>query len=266
MNNNSAKSLHEIVSVDAWHAQFDSEKRASVHVDLSFSTGEMGTEEVSQVTFKLSIKKATLKIVIPATEGVAVVQSSVDREPTLEGVRKVIEESKITNSGSAAIDARLKMPIGVTASGEVKASRSGSNARATSTEFTSQISEFEVRQIVDAARNYGWEIKTSSGGALVGKVWDPVKRPRLSIKKLSESRLEPGFQIQVVCRKCDLMIDDVKFKEGTPFFNGLKVNRMAAAKAFIRTRLIDDGLYDGKDDSDLVEFVIAEMAVVEEIK
>lgn len=94
MNNNSAKSLHEIVSVDAWHAQFDSEKRASVHVDLSFSTGEMGSEEASQVTFKLSIKKATLKIVIPATEGVAVIQSSVDREPTLEGVRKVIEESR----------------------------------------------------------------------------------------------------------------------------------------------------------------------------
>lgn len=41
---------------------------------------------------------------------------------------------------------------------------------------------------------------------------------------------------------------------------------MAAAKAFIRTRLIEDGLYDGADDNELVEFVIAEMAVVEEVK
>lgn len=266
MNNNSTKSLHEIVSVDAWHAQFDNEKRASVHVDLSFSTGEMGSEDASQITFKLSLRRAIVKLVIPSTEGVAVIQTSVDREPTLEGVRKVIEESKITTSGAAAINARLRAALGVSASGSIQASKERSNARSTSTEFTSHISEFEVRQIVDAARNYGWEIKNTAGGALIGKVWDPVRRPRLSIKKTSDSRLEPGFQVRVLCRISDLMIEDIKIKNGTPFLNTLKSNRIAAAKSFIRSRLIEDGLYDGNNEDTLVEYVIAEMAVVEEVR
>ena len=264
MNNNISKSLSEVVSIDAWHASFDSDGRASVHVDLSFLIGEMGSEESSEVTFKLSLRRAVLKIIIPTTEGLAVIQSSVDREQTLEGVRKIIEESQVSKSGSIGFNAQLRVPAGVSADGKVQATKA--SARATSTEFTSPVSGFDIKQIVDSARNDGWEIRSTSGGALSGKVWDPVKRPRLSVKKVVESKLESSFRVSVQCRKGDLIIEGIKLKSGIPFFSSSQINRMAAAKAFIRLKLIEDGLQTYANDEDVVEILIAESTIIREVR
>lgn len=264
MNSNITKALDEVISLDAWYASFDSEGRASVHVDLSFFVGEMGSEDASEVTFKLSLRRAILKIIIPNTEGVSVMQSSVDREPTLEGVKKVIEESQISKTGSAGINAQLRAPIGVTAEGKIQASKAVS--RTASTEFVTQITEFDIKQVIDSGRNYGWDIRTSSGSGLVGKVWDPVKRPRLSIKKMTESKIEPSFQVCVYCRKGDLIVEDVKLKNSNLIINAMSKNRMAAAKAYIKSRLIEDGLLNTENDGDMFEIKIADSTVVPEIK
>lgn len=261
--NNLSKTFAEIISIDAWRAAFDENGKATVHVDLSFRPGLIGAEQDYEVTFTLSLRRALLKVVIPATENIAVVQSSVDREPTLEGVRRVIKESQVGRSGAAGISAQLKHQPALAANIDVKANKSSGTA--TSTEFTTKISEFQIQQIVDAAHNYGWEITPVNGGGLSGKVWDPVKRPRLTVKKVSESKIDPGFQVHVCCRKGDLLIDEVKLKSGKPFLDHLKANRIAAAKAVIRSKLINYGFDFDDNSNDLVEVSIAEIAVVEEV-
>ena len=262
--NNLSKTFTEIISIDAWRASFDEHGKASVHVDLSFQTGLIGADEDFEVTFTLALRRALLKIVIPETENLAVVQSSVDREPTLEGVRRVLRESQIGRSGAVGISAQLTHQPSLAANADAKISRAVTDT--TSTEFTSKISEFEIQQIVDAGRNYGWEINPVNGGTLSGKVWDPVKRPRLTVKKTSESRIEPGFQVRVCCRKGDLFVDNVQLKSGRPLLDHLKPNRMATAKAIIRTKLLAYGFDFDENNNDLVEVTIADVAVIEEVK
>lgn len=263
MTNNLRKMFGDIVSVDAWRTSFDEDGRASVHVDLSFLTGHVGGEDHFAVTFTVSLKRAVVKIIIPETENIAVIQSSVDREPTLEGIKKVIKESQIGHAGSAAVDARFRAPLSVTARGEAEITTAGS--KKTKTEYNSKISEFQIRQLVDGAKNYGWEITSSENGVLDGKVWDPVRRLRLSVKKIAESKIEPSMQVCVYCRMGDISIDNIKIKGKTAFSNRFTPNRAAAAKAVIRQKLLENGLTSPEGDNELVEVKIADCLVYPEV-
>lgn len=264
MNTNRAKTFSEIVSVEAWRAVFDKEGRGKVHVDISFFKGSVGAEEEFAVTFLVSLRRAVLRLVIPETEPIAVIQSSVDREATLEGLKKTISESSIARAGRAAINTQLKSPIGVDVTGQ--ASVSGEKSEKTTTEFTQKISEFDIRQFRDKDSCYCWEIAAKNGKELIGKVWDPVKQPRLTVKQTSGSKIPPVLHAQILVRRSDLVIEDVRPKQGASFQNRFLANRTAAAKAIIREKILGSGLIHPDADNDFIEIQIAESIVVEEVQ
>lgn len=152
MNSNVGKGFSEVVSVDAWQASIQKDGSASVHVDLSFLAGAVGAEDDFDITFRVALKRAVLRLVIPESEPLTVLQSSVDREQTLEGVRKRIEESMVAKSGAVGVRAQLKSVMPVKAFGEVRAA--GSSKSQTFTEFSQNISQFRVRQYVDRDKCY----------------------------------------------------------------------------------------------------------------
>ncbi|WP_430444246.1 hypothetical protein [Sphingorhabdus contaminans] len=99
---NLAKIFSEIVSIDAWHTDFDdADDTATVHVDLTFLEGLLGSEDESQIRFNLSLKRAELVFLIPSTEPLQVLQSSVDREAPVEGVSRWIREHESELQGAA---------------------------------------------------------------------------------------------------------------------------------------------------------------------
>ena len=216
MNSNLSKVFSDIVSVDAWRADFDDQGRANVHVDLSFLLGEIGAEDEFEITFRVALRRAVLKLVVPPNEPLAIIQASVDREPTLEGIKKILQESQTAQDTQADLSARFaKGSIAAEAKG--RASVRAARSKSTTIEFSQKITEFRVRQFIDGAGNYCWEVTPHDAIFMNGKVWNPVKEPRLSIKQTSASKLPPVLEAHVLCRRSDIEIQDVKAKKNSTF-------------------------------------------------
>ena len=264
LNSNTKKVFSEVVSVEAWHATFDKDGRAKVHVDLSFFEGLLGAENESAITFRVSLRRAVLKLVVPPNEPLAVLQAPVDREPTLEGIRKIMSESQSGLQSAGKISAKLTGDsLGVAASGEAKISKA--TATRTHTETTQGVSTFGIRQFTDANGCYCWEISPEMSDIMRGKVWDPVKQPRLTVKQTSSVKLPPVLEAHVLCRRGDIKIDKVEMKGKSALQNKFTRNRIAAAQAAIRDRILSLGLDHPDADNDLVEVKIAEALIFEEV-
>ena len=263
MANNRIRALSEVVSVDGWHAAFDKEGKASVHVDLSFFKGLVGSEEEFAVTFRLALRRAVVRVVVPDSEPLAVMQGSVDREPTVEMIRKVISESTVGRSGRASIDAQLKDPFALNAA--VSGELSGQRIKTYRTEGSEKISQFNIRQFKSPDGSYCWEISGQDGEALIGKVWNPVNQPRLSVKKKTDGPLEPSLRVSILCRRSDLLIEDVTPKKGSTAQTKFLLNRQAAAKAVIREKILKNGLEHPTSDNDIIEIQIADCLIVQEV-
>lgn len=263
MSNNFQKVFSELISIDAWHSAYDAEGRASVHVDLSFRSGDMGAEDEYEITFRVSLRKATLCLIVPESEPLGIVQSSIDREQTLEGLRKTISESRLANSASAAISAQLNASLPIEATGSIAGERT--RKVATVTEFNESLKSFRTRQFNNRDGHCSWEISPEEAKVLIGKVWDPVKNPRLKVKKLSESALQPVLRVHVIANRGDIEIDRIEIKKGNVFQNKFANNRKAAAKAIIKERVLGLGLEHPNPDNDLVEIELASAVVAEEV-
>jgi hypothetical protein len=212
--NNLARIFTEIVSIDAWRTSFDTEKEsATVHVDLSFLEANLGSEEESKVRFNLALTRAELVFCIPATEPLKVIQNSVDREPSVEGLQKYMRENR-TGIGFSA-DAALAISNRPFASAGVAASTEKRHQDVTVTETTVPVSQFSMKQSTDQHGNYRWEITSERGQTLNGKVWDPVKRPRLSIKRFKNTTIQPSCRVVVKCRRQDFFISNLQLKSNS---------------------------------------------------
>lgn len=262
--NNLARAFTEIVSIDAWHSEFDSKTdSASVHVDLSFLEASLGGEGESQVRFNLALKRAELIFLIPPNEPLKVIQSSVDREAAVEGIQTYIRQHQtdIGNSAEAAISL-AKAP---------KARLSGSAAASKKTkdqvitETTVAVSQFSFKQSKDSDGNYRWEIASDQGKILIGKVWDPVKKPRLSVKKSRSSEIGPTCRVLVRCRKQDLVISNIQIKSGSTNPKKWILNKNAAVSAYISNKISELGFINDNFDEPFVEICLADIIVIEEV-
>lgn len=262
MTNNEARALSEIVSIDAWHAEFDESGKASVHVDASFFIGLIGAEDHFEITFKVALRRAVLRLVIPPTEPLTPIQSSIDREQTAEGILKIVSATNLGGGASIGIDASSNaIPLRAHASGNAFANKTHSST----SELSQSISRFETRQFKDGSGNYCWEITGRDGTILEGKVWDPVKNPRMKVKRTSSPKISPVMYVQVLCRRCDIEIDKVTPKSGSPFYNRFSSNRMAAARAVIKEKILGNGLNHPEADNELIEIQIAESVIYPEV-
>ncbi len=263
--NNLSRVFSEIVSLDAWHSKFSEiDNCASVHVDLSFLEGHLGAEAESEVRFRLTLRRAELIFVIPAMEPLQVVQSSVDREATIEGITKYIREHDKTLSGS--VDAALQITKNPTLNLGGKATVQNSNKEVVSTEMKLAVSNIKMGQSKDPDGNYRWVLTPETGDLLIGKVWDPIKRPRLSVKKNGSPVIAPTCRVIVRCRKQDLCISDISLKSGKKLSQKLIFNRTAAATAFIAQKLGELGFDNENLDEDYANICVAEVTVSEEVK
>jgi hypothetical protein len=262
---NLAKIFSEVVSIDAWHSHFDeNDDTATVHVDLTFLEGQLGSEADSQIRFNLALKRAELVFIIPKTEPLQVLQSSVDREPPIEGVARWIREheSEIQGAARSAVSASRQPKFDVSA----EASASGKSKVSTASEITVPISNFKMSQSMDSEGNYRWEITSEAGNKLNGKVWNPVVKPRLKIKQTTKSNISPTCRVMVRCRREDFEITNIQPKSGAKIGSKFLFNKKAAAAAFIRNKLSELGLNNDNFDEEYMQICIAEVAVSQEVK
>jgi hypothetical protein len=262
---NRRRAFADVVSIDAWHASFDGGKAiVDLHADVMFGTARLGGEPESPVRFRLSVKRAELVVIIPETEPVAVDPASVAREfPIAKG--------KKTETFQRTEGRHLKAGINLTLSRKGAAAEAGAKASAQQDQTTVQkwdlstpVKGFKTLHSKTANGDYRWIITSYNATALEGSPWDATKEPRLKLidkRGQTNKSLEPAVRLEVRCRVEDLEILDIHDKDEGRWklissAKGFK-NRMAAATAFIRNKLAEEGLHVTNIEDQFGEITLA---------
>lgn len=253
--------FESVVSVDAWRTTFEAESGlARIHVDVSFLRGKLGDDPDSPARFELALSRAEVVFVIPANEPLKVVQSTVKRERPL--VVTSASSREVETSGKIAAAANFNAKSGASASGEVSAAKAYSAKE--SVTASSQGGAITWAQSKRSDGQYCWELAPRTAKHLLGKVWDAVSEPLLSVKFATESRMDPVVRIEIRCRREDLLISNVQIKNTSGFERfslGSTKNKMAAAEAFIINALSSRNLDVKNFDDPFGEIVLADMLV-----
>jgi len=239
LNSNSRRIFESILSVDAWRTAFsEQEKVASVHVDVSFFRGKLGDDPSSPVRFEIALRRAEIVFVIPANEPLRVSQPSVLREPPIQVKTRFSKkvENEAVLSGSAGLDiANRRIEMTTRALGTRK------NVQTHQQEYELQDSTITWAQSKTSDGYYRWEVAPSMAPYLLGKVWDAVSQPILSLRnKNIESKIDCVSRIEVYCRREDLLITNLSIKTEGRFsgiFGQISDRKKAAAEAYIRNAL-----------------------------
>lgn len=244
---NASRAFEALVSVDSWHSALQPGGRATVHADVVFKAARLGQEADAPVRFRLSLRRASVSIVIPPNEPLKVIHESVSRDQALKGGKLKRSSSKARKAGtSAAVALELSRRPHL----ELSAGKTASENLVEEQTFEA---EDEVRLILATHSkasdgSHTWELSPASGPTLHGRCWDPVAEPRLSVRdtRLKQQQMEGACRIEVRCKREDLFIEDITLKD-TSILKSLALqnsyhNRIAAAESYIRTALMQRGL------------------------
>jgi hypothetical protein len=255
---NRKRAFADAVTVEAWHDDFgDGKSRVDLHADVVFGMARVGGEADSPVRFRLSIKRAEVVVIIPDTEPVSVDKRSVSRDsPQLEGrVTKTIER-KVKARAKAKLSGSIS-PIHLigSASGTADAEAGLSSSDKLSMSGAARL--MLVTQSQTEEGYYRWIVTPRTKSFLDGRPWDPIKEPRLKLidrRKDRKKSIPPTVRVEIRCRREDLLIVDLKLKDGG-LWQSLKGktgfrNKLAAAESYIRDRLSEEGL-EVKNISDI---------------
>lgn len=268
---NRKRALADVVGVEAWHAGFPAKGggKAKLHIDVVFGQARMGSSPLDTVQFRLALKQAEIVIVIPAQEPVGIDPGSVVRDtPRVTGV--LTHRSEIEQA--AEMDAALKLAIAPASL--VPKAKLGVSARRKSSQrrilqSATKLAGLEVKHMKNNDGEHRWIVTPGLGGFLDGRPWES-DHPRL---KLIDRRspgfmaLEPTVRVEVRCRREDLEITDIHFRDKARQNAFLKMegqrNRIVAAEALIRSRLLQEGLIDVRADlsDDFLELTLADTIV-----
>jgi hypothetical protein len=243
----------DVVSVDAWHDEFDGRRKmADLHADVVFSEGRLGGEPDSLITFKLSLKRAELVVIVPKTEPVGIDRSSISRDAPQMSVKKTTTLERTVKTSAKATTSAEASEKGacVSASGALAAQADAVEKE--KLEACETVSLMLVTQSTDADGHYRWAVAPQLGDILVGRPWDAARDPRLTLvdrRRVRSNGLPPTVRVEIRCLREDLFINDIQPKDPT-IFETMKArtgfgNRIKAAEAYIRNRLLEEGLEVG---------------------
>lgn len=243
--------LGELVAIDAWHRSFSGTRdTVDLHVDVVFDEARLGGEPSSDVTFRLSLKRAEIIVRVPETEPLKVIRSSVSRNsPAKTGKRYMNAAVKSTVAAGAAVSAGVQQGNVPTASGSLRATADKEIVKSDTTEVVEDWVAIRVTQRRTQGGDYVWRVESGVEGPLDGRPWDPIAEPRARLKdtRLGSTRsIEPCVIIEARCLREDIVISDIRLKDDSLWSKAKQVgghkNRLAVAEGYIRQKLSEQGL------------------------
>lgn len=266
-NDNRRRALGEVVSLEAWHAPFSkTEQKVDLCVDVAFLTGRLGGEAESEVWFELQLQQAEILVVIPPSEPAKVDVASVSRDaPQIEA--KLSRDQTVKTKAKTKISGKTKLGL-TSAKVDVQAeAETGLEAdNSLRVAVVEAVKNMRLLHSLGPDGHHRWTVSTPDRTPLHGRPWNAAKSPRLKVIDQRTDRakgLPPAIQVEVRCRREDLMISNIALKQidglGDRLRRDNRRNKEAAAEAVIRTRLFEEGLLAG-DSSD--RFAILTLASV----
>ena len=263
-NHNLGSIFDPIVSLEAWRTKCDAENVGNVHVDITFLEASLGDETESKVRFQASLKRAVIKVYVSKRDPIKVVRESVDRGKILRNNIEVSERQKT--------DFIVRGDVSLAATPQVihaNAQLGGGieTERQETTTASKIIGSHNIEQYV-RDEMYCWEITPRSNTALLGKIWDAVVEPRLSIMTSNATAQSADCEVRVLveCRRQDIEIRNVELKDkklSLPVLRGTK-NNVTAAEAVIKKLIHDKGFAVDNFSEPFSSVILTSIAVPEE--
>ena len=245
---NRLRAFAEVVSIDAWHEGFESGKgKADLHADVVFGTGRLGGEPQSQVRFRLRVKRAELILIVPKTEPINISRRSINRFGSAMSMKRSIPQTR-KKKGSAAGGGKFEVSqSGVSASASLTAGAVFEGKLEERLEGSQQVLAIRVTHRFSNADGCDhWAFEPTFGSILEGRAWVPGETPLATARDTRNDvgrSIPPVVRFEVRCLLEDLEIADIQLKNGSIFpAIGAAKNRLKAAEAYIRNKLVEAGL------------------------
>ncbi len=107
LNDNIRRCLKNVVSLDGWIGEFAEGSKANVHVDVVFREAIFGDKPDNTVTFKLTLQRAEVFLVVGNEDPIKVIRSTISRTVTdniiAQKQESVFEQSAEASAALAAV-------------------------------------------------------------------------------------------------------------------------------------------------------------------
>jgi hypothetical protein len=269
-DHNRKRALADMVALDAWRGGSPGKAKVDLHVDVVFGVARVGGGVDERARFRLSLRRAEVVVIIPPTEPARIDPETVARG----GAAKVSVKDVETYKQSKRIGAMAKAEIGVGVSSPKARAKAGLSVAASTgrdkvTTLSRQSDSMLVVQSQTVDGDYRWIITPSiDGDILDGHPWNAKKAPRLKVTDLRQDRgrgIEPGVRVELRCLREDLEINNIVLSDASLWASLTKSpthrNRVAAAEAVIRDRMMKAGLVHGALDDPYAQMCLAEVTV-----
>lgn len=272
-DHNTHRTLRQLVAVNAWFAQSESnEKRFTLHAAVNFDEERLGGGSKSTITFKLSIKKCEI-VFLPPSSGYFVVDPSSVRStqpPNPHGVETTRSTTKASGlAGRLSLKGRTPE-----LSAHAEASR-GQDAKTTITSSQTVSPFYELsKRSREGHRAWSVDGKSQHEGRIWGAIWNAHEEPRLAIvdkrppaviEKDEENDFPPVSRIEVRCKRVDIDIYDIEFKnpDDQKWFEGRGdiAAKLKAAEAFLKHVILEEGLTAGDLSDRYSELTICDVTI-----
>lgn len=265
MGNNQTRAFPNLVSVEAWSLSGKDGAADALHVDVSFMQARLGQEPESKIRFRLGVKRADVTFQLPADGSIAILQSSVAREPLAIGsTEQTISKSRSFEAKGSVLAKVAGRP---SASGTLSSSTGLSTANSEIAKIGKPINEIEWRHKTDENSSHVWEVYSYSNDAMVGKPWCPVSQHRLKFRHSSTgSSISDPAKVRIFCYREDLKIDQIELKAGSITDRVRRRNREAAAEAVIRQILTAENLHHEDVSEKYARLQLAETLVLDAVE
>lgn len=265
---NTHRSLQQLVSVNAWFIQDrDAKRRFTLHADVSFSEERLGGGTETQIVFKLAVKRCDIIFLLPYEAPFHVDPSTV-HSPRPLNPRTVIQTETAQKSAKGKGTLTLN-PAKFFGNGEASVSAGIDTSRIVTSEQEVGIYHERWKMV---RGNHAWSVdgRELNNRRLAGPVFDPKKNPRLTIiddrseetkARDSQNKLEPVACIQVRCLREDIDIYDIAYKNPDRQkkfeMSRHKDIKLLTAREILKEALLREGLVAG----DLIGDPYAEMTI-----
>lgn len=267
---NTARILEEVVSLEAWHPPLSLHVDSPFHVALSFSQGRFQGGTDNKISFKVSLKRATLVVLVD--EKLKVPNASKIREyppRQVEVSRSNTEGASQSNTkgAKAAVDTN----VGLT-NASVKAGAEVNKTQAQSSSMSGEHREVEqvTRRMRMTHHKVGaqetWKIEPIDEPTLRGLCHDG-KQPIMEVSPKTDQRLlDVAVRVLIKCDADDIEITDIKIDKSIvdKLMPDTLVRRKKQAKVVIAAKLAELSLELVELDRKFEEVILADVLAVPE--
>lgn len=260
MKPNNPRVFAETVSIDAWRTEYDGEKaEADLHIDVVFGQGRIGGDDVdeSPVRFRLSLKRAEVHVKRDLAGTIKIPSSSISRTPMKKGKSEYKEELSGDVNASVAVSADQK-----SASAKVDAKASAAAQVTKKYEESGEVSPMKISH-GRTENGYVFRIEPMRGDRLDGQPWPAEERKmKLIDTKAGRERGDPPeVTIDIRCKREDLIIEGIEFKEGSLFdFAKLTRTKQVAVEQYIKLQIEKIGLECGDISEPFATLILGDVS------